>query len=131
MYSPTSTAQVVWAITYVGCRSGCPPEKWLLWTTAGEAYFVTRGGSRIPCRRGRQPSGGGGRAATYDFVKFSKKLHEIEKILDRGGGGGGGVGGARRVHPLNPPLVTNIKYIRTNVCVQFQENVWCLCFFEA
>ena len=29
------------------------------------------------------PSGGG--APTYDFVKFPKTLHEIEKILDRRG----------------------------------------------
>ena len=53
-----------------------------------------RDGSRIPRRRGRQPSRGG--APTYNFVKFSEKLHEIEKILDRGGGGGGL---ARRVWP--------------------------------
>ena len=42
-----------------------------------------RGGYRIPRRRGRQPSGG---APTYDFAKFSEKLHEIEKILGRRGG---------------------------------------------
>ena len=41
---------------------------------------VTSSGSRIPRRRGRQPSGG---APTYDFVKFCEKLHEIEKILGR------------------------------------------------
>ena len=61
--------------------------------------FLTwsRGGSRIPCRRGRQPSRGG-RQHTI-FVKFSEKLHEIEKILGRRGGG------ALRVRPpLNPPL---------------------------
>ena len=45
-----------------------------------------RGGSRIPCKRGRRPSRG---TPTYNFVKFSEKLHEIEKILSRGGGGGG------------------------------------------
>ena len=39
---------------------------------------------------------------TYDFVKFSEKLHEIEKILGRGWGGGGRSGCA----PLNPPLTT-------------------------
>ena len=44
-----------------------------------------RGGSRIPHRRGHQPSRGG--APTYDFAKISEKLHEIEKILGRGGGG--------------------------------------------
>ena len=56
---------------------------------------IIRGGSRIPCRRGRQPSRG---EPTYDFVKFSEKLHEIKKILGRRGG-------ARRVPPLNPPLI--------------------------
>ena len=34
-------------------------------------------------RKGRQPSEGG---PTYDFAKCSEKLHEIEKILGRGGG---------------------------------------------
>ena len=34
------------------------------------------GGSRISPRRGRQLPGG----ATYDFAKFSQKLHEIERI---------------------------------------------------
>ena len=47
-------------------------------------YFILiRGGSRIPCRSGRRPSGV---APTYDFVKFSEKLHEIEKVLGHGGG---------------------------------------------
>ena len=56
---------------------------------------VCGGGSRIPCRRGRRPSGG---APIHDFVKISEKLHEIEKIL--------GHGGAREgAPPLNPPLV--------------------------
>ena len=36
------------------------------------------------------PVGGGanspGGAPTYDFAKFCEKLHEIEKILGRGGG---------------------------------------------
>ena len=39
--------------------------------------FHNRGGYRIPHRRGCQPY----RGPTYDFAKFSKKLHEIEKIL--------------------------------------------------
>ena len=54
-------------------------------------YFrkMCRGGSRIPCRRGRRPSRG---APTYNFVKFSEKLHEIEKILG-----------------LNPPLMWREK----------------------
>ena len=40
---------------------------------------ISRGGSRIPGRRGRRPWG----APTYNFVKFSQKLHEIEKSLGR------------------------------------------------
>ena len=43
----------------------------------------TSGGSRISPRRGRQLSGG---APTYDFAKFSQKLHEIERIWTPGGG---------------------------------------------
>ena len=45
---------------------------------------------------GAKPLGRG--APTYDFVKFSEKLHEIEKILDRKGGGAPGA------PPLNPSL---------------------------
>ena len=33
------------------------------------------------------PRGGGGGAPTYDFAKFSWKLHEIERIWVPGGGG--------------------------------------------
>ena len=40
-------------------------------------------------------------APTYDFAKFCEKLHEIEKILGRGGGGGRTPG----TLPLNPPLL--------------------------
>ena len=43
---------------------------------------LCRGGSRIPHRRGCQPSRG---APIYDFAKFCEKLHEIEKILGRRG----------------------------------------------
>ena len=42
----------------------------------------------FPVGGGADPLGG---APTYDFVKFSKKLYEIEKILGRRGG--------RRVRP--------------------------------
>ena len=45
-----------------------------------------RGGSRIPHRRGRQPSRRGPPA--YKFARFSEKLHEIEKIWIREGGAG-------------------------------------------
>ena len=37
----------------------------------------------FPVGGGADPPGG---RTTYDFVKFSQKLHEIEKILGRGGG---------------------------------------------
>ena len=43
----------------------------------------------FPVGGGANPRGG----AIYDFAKFCEKLHEIEKILGRGGGGG------RRGHP--------------------------------
>ena len=44
---------------------------------------VIRGRSRIPCRRGRRPSGGG---ANMRFCQnFRKKLHEIKKMLGRWG----------------------------------------------
>ena len=56
-----------------------------------------RSGSRIPCRRGRRPSRG---TSTYDFVKISQKLHEIEKNLGRRGGTG--------TPPLDPPLENTI-----------------------
>ena len=55
----------------------------------------TRGGSRIPRWRGANPPGEG--APTYDFATFVKKLHEIEKFLDRRGACTRGV-------PPNPPL---------------------------
>ena len=38
-------------------------------------------------------------APTYDFAKFSQKLHEIERIWTPGGGGP-----ASLVPPLDPPL---------------------------
>ena len=40
--------------------------------------IVLGGGSRISPRWWRQPSGGG--APTYNFAKFSQKLHGIERI---------------------------------------------------
>ena len=73
-----------------------------------------RGGCRILRRRGRQSQGG---APTYKFARFSQKLHEIKKILVRGGGGGVRAGGT----PLDPPLwwylnlyVIICKYFVTN-----------------
>ena len=43
------------------------------------------------------PRGGG--APTYEFVEFSQKLHEIERIWTRG------EGGASPAPLLDPPLV--------------------------
>ena len=54
------------------------------------------GGSRISPRRGRQLPRG---APTYDFAKFFRKLHEIERIRTPGGGGR-----ASLAPPLDPPL---------------------------
>ena len=38
--------------------------------------------------RGGGANSPGGGAPTYDFVKISQKLHEIERIWTPGGGGG-------------------------------------------
>ena len=55
-----------------------------VWTIKNIANIASfRGGSRILLRRGRQPSRE--EAQTYDFGKFSEKLHEIEKILEHRG----------------------------------------------
>ena len=46
----------------------------------------TRGGSRVPCRGGANIQYANKLyTPTYDFAKFSEKLHEIEKILGRRG----------------------------------------------
>ena len=71
------------------CELFCPHNR--------EKWVHNSGGSRIPRRRGRQPSGG---ASTYDFAKFCEKLHEIEKILGHGG-----------APSLSPPLHnTSLNY---------------------
>ena len=56
---------------------------------------------------GRQLPGGGGGAPTYDFAKFSQKLHEIERIWMPGGGGGGRA-------PCAPPPKSATDYLSTN-----------------
>ena len=91
---------------------------------------ITRGGSRIPRRRGHQPRGGG--APTYDFAKFCEKLHDIEKILGRWGGGGLGAGGA----PLNPPLniITSVTFriaMRGELLLWADYNVFRIALHEA
>ena len=57
---------------------------------------LTRAGSRIPHRRGRQPVGGGGQHTNLpDFPKNCMKLRKFWSV-----GGPGGV-------PLDPPLLTS------------------------
>ena len=51
--------------------------------TATSSDEVTSGGSRISPMWWRQPFTG--QALIYDFVKFSQKLHEIERIWTPGG----------------------------------------------
>ena len=57
-----------------------------------EIFVITviSGGSRIPRRRGRQPSGEGRGVPTYDFAKFCEKLHELRKFWAVGGACSGG-----------------------------------------
>ena len=45
------------------------------WNAGADPRFPVEGGTNHPWG-----------APTYEFAKFSKKLHEIEKILGRGGG---------------------------------------------
>ena len=57
------------------------------------------------------PRGGGanspGGAPTYDFAKFSQKLHEIERIWTPGGGGGT----RPKFYYVDPPL--RFKHVRS------------------
>ena len=72
--------------------------------------FPTSGGSRISPRRGLQLSRG---APTYNFAKFSKTLHEIERIWTPRGGG------ARpKFYYVDQPLPTHTllpKWLQLNV----------------
>ena len=77
------------------------------------------GGSRISPRRGCQLPGGGGRAPTYNIAKFSRKLHEIERIWVPGGGGG-----AHPSFPLDLPM-PSIKPIFSQCLCRCQcRAVW-------
>ena len=49
---------------------------------------VISGRSRISPGGGGAPTPRGGGGSTYEFAKFSQKLHEIERIWMPGGGGG-------------------------------------------
>ena len=76
-----------------------------LWAGADPGFLV--GG-------GTDPLG----APTYDFVKISQKMHEIEKILGHGGGGEGARRGA-------PPLIRHcwVMFILTvRITEAFSSN---------
>ena len=66
-----------------------PTNKPCINTLISPNMFLSSNGSctgadtGFPVGGGADPMGG---APTYDFVKFSEKLHEIEKLLGRGGG---------------------------------------------
>ena len=57
------------------------PDRDLPLTETSIPSMHTRGGSRIPGKRGRQHT---------NLPDFPQKLHEIKKTLVRGGGGLGG-----------------------------------------
>ena len=71
-----------------------PSLKWLYFPFH-ESLLEISGGSRISPRRGSTPQRRG--APTYDFAKFSQKLHEIERIWTPRGH-------ASLAPPLDPPL---------------------------
>ena len=73
-----------------------------------QLLYGGRGGYSIFGRRGTN-LGGGFTAPTFKFARFSQKLHEIKKILVRGGGR------AMGAPPLDPPLVG--CRIGTAVCI--------------
>ena len=50
-------------------------------------------------------------APIHDYAKFTQKLHEIERILTRGGGGG-----ARDAPPLDPPLIK--MFLHRNISLE-------------
>ena len=58
-----------------------------LWNNA-QGMIVTSAVADLGFPRGGSANFPGG-APTYDFAKFSQKLHEIERIWAPGGGGGG------------------------------------------
>ena len=69
----------------------------------------------FPQGEGANSPGGG--APTYDFAKFSQKLHEIERIWTPGGGG------ARpKFYYVDPPLVHLNRLTATNL--DSQQSLW-------
>ena len=75
---------------------------------------VHSGGSRISLGRGRQLSGGG--PPTYDFAKFSQKLHEIE-LKEFGPLGGG----RPNFYYVDPPLVHTFVWLTNTYSFGIQE----------
>ena len=76
--------------TYGGSSHMCLPSIYKrvgLYNPVADPGFPRVGGANSP-----------GGAPTYDFAKFPRKLHEIERIRVPGGGGGVPRG------PLNPPM---------------------------
>ena len=69
----------------------------------------------FPVGGGADPPGGG--APTYDFVKISQNMHEIEKILDHRGGRAPGAPPS-----LDPPLTSCNIVILDNFDHTFQKN---------
>ena len=89
---------------------------WTLPISVADPGFPRGGGANSP---------GGGGAPTYDFAKFSQKLHEIERIWTRGGGGG--------AHPkfyyVDPPLhfvmwikLTGLDILQV-IAIAFQNTI--------
>ena len=91
-------------------------------TPSYRVKLVTMGIHQTRCfaRWGRQPSGWGGGAPTYNFAKFSQKLHEIERIWTPGRKG------ASLVPPLDPPLIWYFYRKRESVYIvaELGNNVY-------
>ena len=74
----------------------------------------TKAAAAFPIRGDANPRGEG--APTYDFAKFSEKLHKLEKILGRRGAPG--------EPPLDPPLLY-ICYSISLICFRgITSNQW-------
>ena len=86
---------------------------WLL-NASFPSVALSSGGSRISPRRGRQLSGGG--APTYDFAKFSQKLHEIERIWTPGG--------RPKFYYVDPPLLSPMPHLTTS------HTLWGPCIWD-
>ena len=88
----------------VGALAHPVTSSWLYSHLLSKALWcLTRGGYRIPYRRGHQSLGG---VPTYKFAGFSQKLHEIKK--------------------MDLPLLTNMaRLVRCNI--SFASQWLCIC----